>query len=326
MQALGREFIRKARQRGCTQQVAQTIFSYVEGYAGYGFCEAHAAAFGDTGYKTTYLLTHYPAYFYAALLSNQPMGYFPPHTLINEAKRRGIKVLGPDVNHSQANFTVEDGAIRVGLKQVKGMPETLLSAIVQGQPYSSLYEFMRRAEPPVDVARNLALCGAFDGFDNNRRRVLWQLGGFRPARQAQLNLDQAGELQHIEDFTDQQKCGHERDILGFSPVWHPLQFVRPKLIREGVLTAQQIKQQRPAGPGKVAGLLIRPHRPPTRSGRTVVFFTLEDETGLLDITVFEDVYQQYGKEIFSSSVLLVEGHLTHRGAASIIADRIEQLS
>ncbi len=325
MDQIGHNFVRKAKQEGCSQQVAETIFSYIEGYAGYGFCEAHAAAFGDTGYKTTYLLTHYPAYFYAALLSNQPMGYFPPHTLINEARRRGIKILGPDANHSQAAFTVHDGAIRVGLKQVRDASESLVDRIIQGQPYKDLQDFMHRIRPPVNVAQNIALCGACDCFDSNRRRLLWQLGAFRPAQQAQLNLNQACEFQDIEDFTDQEKCCHEWDILGFSPTWHPMEFVRPKLVKEGVLTAQQIKQQRPAGAVKVAGLLIRPHRPPTRSGRTVVFFTLEDETGLIDVTVFENIYQQYGKEIFSSSVLLVQGRLDQRGSAAIVADRIDQL-
>ena len=326
MQAIGQNFIHNAVQRGCTRQVAKTIFSYIEGYAGYGFCEAHAAAFGDTGYKTAYLLTHYPAHFYAALLSNQPMGYFPAHTLINEAKRRGIRVLGPDVNHSQAEFTVEDGAIRVGLKQIREMPKALAERAVEEQPYEDLPDFMRRIKPSGNVAQNLACCGALDCFDSNRRRLLWRLGAYRPAKQPQLNLPQTTVLNSIADFTDQEKCCHDWDILGFSPTWHPLELVRSKLADEGALTNQQIKEQRPKGPVKVAGLLIRPHRPPTRSGRTVVFFTLEDETGLLDVTVFQNVYEQYGKEIFSSSVLLVEGHLDHRGTASIVADRIEKLT
>ncbi len=326
MQAIGKDFVRKAIQRGCSQQVAQTIFSYMEGYAGYGFCEAHAAAFGDTGYKTAYLLTHYPAHFYAALLSNQPMGYFPAHTLINEAKRRGITVLGPSINESKVQFAVRDGTIRVGLRQVRQMPAALLDRILEGQPYKGLQDFMHRIRPPANVAQNLVLCGALDCFDNNRRRLLWQLGAYSPAQQPQLNLHQAAELANIEDFTDQQKCCHEWDMLGFSPTWHPLELIRSKLAEEGVLTVQQIKRQRPAGTVKAAGLLIRPHRPPTRSGRTVVFFTLEDETGLLDVTVFENIYERYGKEIFSSSVLLVEGQLDHRGTASIVAERIQRLN
>lgn len=326
MQTIGQSFVRKATQRGCSQQVAKTLFSYLEGYASYGFCEAHAAAFGDTGYKTAYLLTHYPAHFYAALLSNQPMGYFPAHTLINEAKRRGIKVLGPSLNESQAYFTVQQGAIRVGLRQIREMPETLGKRIVAQQPYSNLRDFMDRLRPPVNVAENLALGGALDCFEANRRQLIWQLAAYRPAKYPQLPLQQAVQLDHIEDFTDSQKCCQEWDILGFSPTWHPLEFVRPQLRKAGVLTAQQIKQQRPTGTVKVAGLLIRPHRPPTRSGRTVVFFTLEDETGLLEVTVFESIYEQYGKQIFSSSALLVEGRLDHRGTASMVATRIDKLN
>ncbi len=165
--------------------MARTIFSYIEGYAGYGFCEAHAAAFGDTGYKTAYLLTHYPAHFYAALLSNQPMGYFSAHTLLNEAKRRGIRVLGLDVNHSQVSFTVEDSAIRVGLKQIREMPKALTERAVEQQPYDDLPDFMRRIRPSGNVAQNLACCGALDCFDSNRRRLLWRLGAYRPAKQPQ---------------------------------------------------------------------------------------------------------------------------------------------
>jgi len=260
------------------------------------------------------------------LLSNQPMGYFPAHTLINEAKRRGIRVLGPDVNHSQAEFTVEDDTIRVGLKQIREMPKALAERAVEEQPYEDLPDFMRRIKPSGNVAQNLACCGALDCFDSNLRRLLWRLGAFRPAKQPQLNLPQTTVLNSIADFTDQEKCCHDWDILGFSPTWHPLELVRLKLADEGVFTNQQIKEQRPNGSVKTAGLLIRPHRPPTRSGRTVVFFTLEDETGLLDVTVFQNVYEQYGKEIFSSSVLLVEGHLDHRGTASIVADRIGKLT
>jgi len=326
MQTIGNTFIRKAMKQGSSEQVAETIFSYIEGYAGYGFCEAHAAAFGDTSYKTAYLLTHYPAHFYAALLSNQPMGYFPAHTLINEAKRRGIRVLGPDVKCSQTNFIVQDGAIRVGLNQIKQMPQGLAKRIVAQQPYNDLPDFMRRARPAIDVARNLALCGAFDCFDNNRRRILWQLGAYQPARQPQLNLQQTTELQNIADFTDQEKCYQEWEILGFSPAWHPLEFVRPQLTHDGTLTNHQIKEQRPEGTIKAAGLLIRPHRPPTRSGRTVVFFTLEDETGLLDVTVFHNIYEKHGRQIFSSSALLVEGHLDGRGTPAIIAEQIASLS
>ncbi|MGQ9524106.1 MAG: DNA polymerase III subunit alpha, partial [Armatimonadota bacterium] len=113
MEAIGQEFIRKAIEHGVSADVAETIFSYIVGYAGYGFCEAHAAAFGDTAYRTAYLLRHYPAEFYAAILSNQPMGCYPPNTICLEARRRGVSILPPDINASDRRWLAENGAIRV---------------------------------------------------------------------------------------------------------------------------------------------------------------------------------------------------------------------
>ncbi len=205
------------------------------------------------------------------------------------------------------------------------MSQSLVERIVANRPYTDLSDFMQRALPSADVARNLALCGALDCFDGNRRKILLQLGSHKPADQPQLSLAQANPRSNVEDFTDWHKCCQEWNILGFSSNWHPLQFARPRLAKKGILTAQHIKQHRPAGAVKVAGLLIRPHRPPTRSGRTVVFFTLEDETGLFDVTVFENTYQEYGKQIFSSSGLLVEGYLDGRGTASVIAQKLRML-
>ncbi|HLS88010.1 MAG TPA: DNA polymerase III subunit alpha, partial [Sphingobacteriaceae bacterium] len=130
MEDIGRLFVAGARRRGIKEEVAREIFSYIQGYASYGFCEAHAAAFATTAYKTAYLLRHYPAEFFAALLSHQPMGYYPPNTLALEARRRGVRLLPVDINASDAPFTVEEGAIRIGLQQVKGMPRDMLEALL----------------------------------------------------------------------------------------------------------------------------------------------------------------------------------------------------
>jgi error-prone DNA polymerase len=130
MQEIGEEFVRKAVGRGTCPAVAEQVFSYIRGYAGYGFCEARAAAFGDTAYRTAYLMRHHPAAFLAAILSNQPMGYYPSDTLCLEARRRGIGILPPDLNRSGRNFQVEDGAIRVSLRQVRGMKRAALDALL----------------------------------------------------------------------------------------------------------------------------------------------------------------------------------------------------
>ena len=320
MEKIGEHFVRRARERNVEEAVAREIFSYIQAYAGYGFCEAHASAFGDTAYKTAYIKSHYPAEFYAALLSNQPMGFYPPNTLVWEAKRRGIRVLGPDVNVSETRFAIEDGAIRVSLSQIRGMGESALPKILeereQNDPFSSVHDFCRRVSVGRDVVRDMILCGAFDSLCPNRRQLLWELDAVWQADSGELRLEfSAGTCDgDVPDFTPRERWSHEFDILGIALTKHPMQWLRDDLRRRGVITASQVRCARKGQRVKVAGLVIRPHRPPTRSGRTVVFFTLEDETGMMDITVFESVYQRHGKPIFTQPVVTVTGRAERRNA------------
>ncbi|MGI6566656.1 MAG: DNA polymerase III subunit alpha [Firmicutes bacterium] len=353
MDAIGREFIAKAAANGVEQDVAKTIFSYIVGYAGYGFCEAHAAAFGDTAYKTSYLLEHYPAHFYAAILSNQPMGFYPPNTICLEARRRNIPILPPDINISTGQFTVEELpsggngkapaeprlGIRVSLAQVAKMDQTSLRKILSERakaPYRSLMDFCLRAQLDKDITTNLILCGAFDALHPNRRQLLWDLdkilelvtGGH------QLSLF-SGELpdllreagpQDVPDFSPKEKFLQEYAVLGFNVSSHLMAFLRPYLKQRRAASSRQLEQMAPGKKVCAAGIVIRPHRPPTKSGRTVVFLTLEDEFGMIDVTVFEDVYHKYGHIIFTEPALLAWGTLEQRGnAKSITARRVEAL-
>ncbi|MEW6033018.1 MAG: DNA polymerase III subunit alpha [Bacillota bacterium] len=363
MEDIGRLFVTRAVERGVDEETARRIFAGMEGYASYGFCEAHAAAFADTAYRTAYLARHHPAEFFAALFSQQPMGYYPPGTLCVEAARRGVRVLPPDVNLSGACYLVEkvEGAggagsleggearartkgIRVSLRQVKGMQQRALEAILgereERGPFSSLRDFCRRCCPPVprDVVEALILCGAFDSLDPNRRRLLWELpGALSTARGGPGLLEEGADPAGagppaeggVRDFTAGEKMLHEYDILGFSPESHLLAYLRPRLERSGFLSSADLGRA-PAGRRvRVAGLTVRPHRPPTRSGRTVVFLSLEDEKGLIDVTVFDRVYQRYGRLLFAdpSPPLAVEGTVERRGrAVTVVARRIETLA
>lgn len=321
MKAIGQEFVTKATANGVALEVAQEVFTYLAGYAGYGFCEAHAAAFGTTAYKTAYLSRHYPAEFFAALLNNQPMGFYPPNTLCVEARRRGVKILGPDVNRSATGFTVEEEAIRTGLKAVKDMGEPALEAILKARrerPFVSWADFHRRAPLKRPLRENLVIAGAFDSLHPNRRQLLWAL--------SLGEEDVPAALSGLADFSPREKALLEYSVLEFSVDDHFLAHYRPALAARGVLTSRQVAGTRPGQTVTAGGLVLRPHRPPVRSGRIVVFLSLEDEFGLTDVTVFEDVYQRCGKAIFTEPLLLVKGRLERRGnAKSLIAAEIAPL-
>lgn len=329
MEQIGADFVNKAIARGVEKETAEVIFSYIVGYAGYGFCEAHAAAFADTAYRTAYLLEHYPAQFYTALLNQQPMGFYPPNTLCVQARSRGITILPLHLNESSGDFKAHDKSIRTGLKQVKGMEKSFLATIAkekETEDFRSVQDFVYRTNVSKDVTENLILGGAFDWFSTNRRALLWDLPKCYQSKQGSLFLETPPANQ-IADFDPFDRWLKEYAVLSLSAQGHILDFFRPKLAKR-VLTSQEAAL-RTQGSVQVAGLVIRPHRPPTRSGKTVVFLTLEDEFGLIDITIFEDVYRKYAKIIFNQPLLLVSGEISQRDPKekpSIIATRIQILN
>ncbi len=331
MDQIGELFIAKATANGISREVAETIFSYIVGYAGYGFCEAHAAAFADTAYKTAYLLKHYPARFYAAILNNQPMGFYPPNTICVEARRRGITILPLDINQSEADFTADDTSIRIGLKQVKSMEARFMEEILsqrRSRPFASLADFVYRTSLSKDVIENLILAGAFDRLNPNRRSLIWQLPHYLSRRQGSLFFLEEEPAQPVSDFTPWQRWLNEFRVLGLSATTHVMDFFRLRLQKQRFVTSRDIAGLAEGAKIKIAGLVIRPHRPPTRSGKIVVFLTLEDEFGLIDVTVFENIYHRYGEKLFKNPLLSIEGTVARRGGneAGIVANRIQPLT
>lgn len=351
MNDIGKEFVKRAVGNGVEEEIASTIFSYIQGYAGYGFCEAHSAAFADIAYKTAYLIRHYPAQFYAAILSNQPMGYYSPATIAVEAKRRGVSVLPVDINLSQKKFTVEGhSAIRASLMIVKGMTENAADSIVNSRKrrrFVSLQDFCLRTEIESNIVENLALCGAFDSLHSNRRQLVWDVPQileacgrwkeeFGPLASVNGNIDgllgdymqtipSAAEEQ-IQDFDPVEKLKLEFSIIHMNTGSHLMQFYRPFMKAQRILSTKEAAAMTDGSRVRVAGIVVRPHRPPTRSGRTVVFLSLEDEFGLMDVTVFERVYQEYGAIIYGEPALVVTGRIQRRGSGtSVIANAVVAL-
>jgi error-prone DNA polymerase len=370
MERIGQTFLEKAEAAGVEAEVARTIFSYIQGYASYGFCEAHAAAFATTAYKTAYLVEHYPAEFYAAILNQYPMGYYPLHVIVAEAKRRGVRVLGVDINDSEWSCTVADGAIRLGFRLVKGLREEVLARLVaereQNGPYRSVIDTLRRVrEMDSLAAERLIRVGAFDSLDPRRRHLLWRLPEWLQRRreieaEAELPLLAAPTVvgsvglaagstvtptaeatnpspiqtplppngQPGAPFADgitavdsdlplAAKLADEYSLLGVGISGHWLDLFRPFLTEAGYIRACEVYALPDGVEVCVAGLVVRPHRPPTKSGQTVVFFSLEDESGSVDATMFESVYRRSGAILFTpyGRIVGVRGQIQRRGGA-----------
>src|SRR5690606_23290284 len=229
--------------------------------------------------------------------------------------------------------------IRVGLRQVRALSQETLHAILEARrdgPFTSLDDFCRRVPPlTIEEAEQLVLAGAFDSFSTNRRALLWQLpaalcrGREARERQRRWDLPASGReaAADVNDFPPLARDVREYHALGLTVERHLVHHWRPQLRRRGARTCAEAARLPHGHPVTVGGLTIRPHRPPTKSGRTVVFLTLEDETGLIDVTVFEDVYMRWGEDLFVKPLMLVSGHVEHRGdAVSITARRLEAVS
>lgn len=329
MDELGHTFIERSIQRGIDPALAQDIFKCMVGYASYGFCEAHAAAFATTSYKTAYLIKHHPVEYYTAILNNQPMGFYPARIIVNEARRRGIAILSPDVNISENVFTVEKGAIRVGLKQVKGISQGAVVNIIKARAvhdFTSPQDFILRTSLAYDLLENLIKCGALDGLHKNRRYMLTVLPGWLKHREDKDNgmtaLFTADGPTGISDVPAARRRSWEYEILELEVESHRMSEWREELKKKGILSSGELSSSHNMQV-EVAGMLLHPHRPPTRSGRITVFFSLEDEFGMIDVTMFEDVYLQYGTCIFEpqSGPLVVKGTLQKRGQGTTIIAR-----
>jgi error-prone DNA polymerase len=179
MEKMRGAFISGAARNGVSRNIAEKVFEQLAAFAAYGFCKAHAAAYAEIAYQTLWLKCHYPAEFFAALLSNQPMGYYPPRVLVAEARRHGVKVLPLDVNSSCGNYTAEGEAMRIGLRQLKGMPKEALASILSERArdkFSSLRDFIVRTDVSQPIVENLVKVGAFDLL-GCRDELLKQIAG-----------------------------------------------------------------------------------------------------------------------------------------------------
>ncbi len=310
------------RQRGITGAPADDVVRSITSFALYGFPESHAASFALIAYASAYLKCHHPAAFVCALLNNQPMGFYHPFTLVKDAQRHGVRFRPVDATRSDALCTLEEGEVRLGLSYVRGLREEGAQRIEEERrraPFASLQDLVDRTGLRRDEQRMLAEVGALNAFGLTRRSALWQVEKAGRPRGPLLRGAEEREPvgSPLPEMTLAERLGS--DLLGTSLTVgpHPLALFRETLRARGVRRAVDLRGLPDGSRVRVAGAVICRQRPGTAKG--FMFLTLEDETGLVNVTVRPDLFERDHAALVSPHVLEIDGILQTRDGISVRA-------
>jgi error-prone DNA polymerase len=356
MRGLRAGFVRRAIANGVPAAKAREVFSWMEGFGRYGFSAAHAASFAHLAYASAFMMAHYPAEMIAGLLNSMPCGFYSPRVLLNEARRKGLRVLPPDIHLSGEGITLEQKgrALRVGLSFCKGLSdsETLYKIVAEREeePFSCVADLYRRTSVQRDVLENLIRAGLLDVLapKGSRAALLADTRRVLPAKrsrkgsQAELSFSsyehpaswwslregrRSGELLRILPPPSEQER-EQAQLLGLDVPGRPLAPHRQALLKMSVSRSRELFGMPAGGRARVAGLFECLQAPPTRSGKIVHFLLTEDESGLLQSTIFEKCYRRYGHVLYESGAYLLEGRVEQdaRRGFSFVLERIFPLS
>jgi error-prone DNA polymerase len=336
IEAYRTRFIAGAREKGVDPELADEVYDKLAGFSGFGFPKSHAAAFGLLAYQSTWLRHRHPREFLAALLNAQPMGFYPPASLVRDAQRRGVEVRPVDVNRSAVKCGLEDNAVRIGLDYVQSLGEPGAQAVVEERErrgsFAGVRELAQRVELDRDRLEALVASGACDEL-GERRQLLWELGlAFRPAsvpgsgreaRQLTLSLDPAAATPDLPEQTPWERMLADYRLTSLSVGKHPLALLRPRLAEE-VVSSRDLGDQPHGRRICVAGLAVARQRPSTANG--VVFMLLEDEFGQVNLIVPPAVYQRFRPLVRSEPLVLARGRFEQVGRnQNVLVDEFESL-
>jgi error-prone DNA polymerase len=387
MQAERGRFVGGAMRTGLTEKQAEELFQKCSAFAEFGFARAHAAAFAKISYDTAWLKRYYPAHYTVGVLNNQPMGFYSPAVVINDAKRHGIPVLPIDVNESawehdtrpigsgaaaalapsgttgqveaesalsMAGIPVPRNArpgtrpsvavrpaqrtlprepawaIRLGLRQVKGIDERARETLERERargPYASVRDFVARTRLGEQVVERLISIGAFDWTDAPRRELLWQLrttlADADPEHPALGLTDDAQRVlgASLPPMTEAEEVAADYRDTGVAPRLHAVELFRERLAARGVITVSEAGRRRDRSIIRLAGLAVSVQHPMT--AKNFVFIALEDETGMINVTLRPTVYQEHRALLHRHPLLVIDGRLQVEGAVlNVIAARL----
>ncbi len=333
IEAFRQRFVEGAARNGVGAEDADRVYDKLAAFSGFGFPKSHAAAFGLLAYQSAWLRHHYPAEFLCSLLNAQPMGFYPPSSLVRDAQRRGVEVRPPDVNLSDVRCSWDEGAVRMGLKYVKSVGEDDAEAVVAEREargdFLSVGDLARRL--PLDARELEALLrsGACDRF-GKRRDLLWELGLVsrpqtvqREHKQLSLELGPTVATPELPDLTAWERMLADYATTSVSIDVHPLTLLRPHLPPD-VLPSDRLNEAPHRSKVAFAGMAVARQRPATASG--VVFMLLEDELGQVNLIVSPELYERNRAVVRGEPLLLARGRFEHiKNNRNIVVESLESL-
>jgi len=335
-------FIQGAIDRGASPSAAEKLWELVSNFAQYSYCKAHACTYGHISYQATYLKARYPAEFLASVLNNIA-GFYPAREYLEEARRWGVDIRLPHVNESARLHTTGRDAqgnpwLRVGLWQVAALQQRHTEAIVAGRkerPFASLAEVCRRVPLRRQEAQNLVECGALDGLGHTRPEMLWLLDTqFREwvaarRRPGALPMDLSGTTDSacpsLPEYDRQKRLELEMQVLKLTPSAHPLTYYA-ELLKGRRLCPSRDLPEHVGRTVSVAGWLVATRRARTKRDQFMMFLTLEDQFGTMEVTLFPEAYQKCGWVLMHGGPYLATGTVENQqGALTVTAESLEVL-
>ncbi len=351
MAALGARFYEGMAERGITGLEADQIWMKLAAFANFGFPESHSISFAYLVYSSSWIKLYYPAAFLASLLNAQPMGFYSPHSLAQDARRHGVPTLPPCVNASSAGAVLEQVSdaqlpnveyetadqrrdhgwgVRLGLNSIRGVGDDLAELIEAGAPYESVEEVARHIGAKKDVLEAMATAGAFDCFatgsiNDDRRAMLWSAGALAEASSQKLSGIITGvEAPQLPGMSDREVALADLWATGVAADGHPTKFLRSQLDERGVLSAAGLAKAEDGTKATVGGVVTHRQRPATAMG--VTFMSMEDETGLINVVISVGCYQRFLRVATTAPALLVKGRVERQGAVvNLVAEKLEPL-
>ncbi len=364
IEALRERFVRGGLARGVSRRATEAIWQQIANFAGYSYCKAHATTYGHISYAAVWLKARYPAEFLVSVLNNRA-GFYEPRSYLEEARRWGVAILPLDINDSDVYFTAGvprpvlpgrvqtmrpgggrcaergRGTLRVGFMAVKGLTERTLRRLIrtrEKRPFQGLADFHARVRPGQAEAEALVLVGAFDRLGKTRPQLLWQLELLcrqRPSPPDTPLLPTIGGqrigkglkplVPELPEFSLAERVAFEQEHLEMTPSAHPLVCFSEALTGDGLTPAAELVEH-VGETVRVAGVLVASRRARTKANLFMEFLTLEDETGLVEVTLFPKVYQKYGHLVRSRGPFVVEGKVEDQfGALTVSAQDLRLL-